>query len=65
MTTPRRNNEVQGTLRAALLDFDVGDDVSAGQKTVAQFLHRWLIDTLEPGARPETHGSSASSCGST
>jgi integrase len=55
----KTRKEAQDKLRAALRDFDAGLDLSAGRQTVAQFLDRWLVDTVRLTVRPKTYDSYA------
>ncbi|MFN8676123.1 MAG: site-specific integrase [Thermomicrobiales bacterium] len=55
----KTRKEAQDKLRGALRDIDAGLDLSAGRQTVAQFLDRWLVDTVQPTVRPKTYDSYA------
>jgi integrase len=55
----KTRKEAQDKLRAALRDIDAGIDLSAGRQTVAQFLDRWLTDSVKPTVRPKTYDSYA------
>lgn len=55
----KTRKEAQDKLRAALRDIDAGLDLTAGRQTVAQFLDRWLVDTVKPTVRPKTYDSYA------
>src|SRR5690242_11904477 len=49
--------DVQRKLTLTLRDVQQGLPVRSGRLTVAQYLDRWLVESVRPTVRPKTHHS--------